>query len=78
MGQSGGSRHRDDGNRLAIGRPYRSNSNTRWRGIYLGTLVALDTLHEADLAMVSGGDRLAWTVRSRRKLPKHAPKASEN
>ncbi len=46
--------------------------------VYLGILVALDTLDEADLAMIPGGDRLAWTVRSRRKVLKHAPKAGED
>ncbi len=45
--------------------------------VYLGMLVALDTLDEADLAMIPGGDRLSWTVRPRRKVPQPAAASGE-
>lgn len=46
--------------------------------VYMATLVALDTLDEADLTMVPAGDKLSWMVRARRKAPQSAAAAVES
>ena len=45
--------------------------------VYLGGLMVLDTLDEADLEMLPGGGRLAWIVRPRRKAGSRAVKPTD-